>query len=85
VHFKRSGRTLAWDGQDGSLLDFAERHGIDPDRLSRLLTRLEGRLAGPMSSRDGQHTMAEIVMVAAVAAQIGIELSNPPRRTRRRT
>ncbi len=29
VSFRRSGRTLAWDGSDTSLLDFAERHGID--------------------------------------------------------
>ncbi len=28
VQFRRSGRTLIWDGQDASLLDFAERHGI---------------------------------------------------------
>lgn len=28
VQFQRSGRTLTWDGQDASLLDFAERHGI---------------------------------------------------------
>lgn len=28
VKFKRSGRTLSWDGRDASLLDFAERHGI---------------------------------------------------------
>ena len=28
VQFARSGRTLAWDGQDANLLDFAERHGI---------------------------------------------------------
>lgn len=28
VKFQRSGRTLAWDGHDPSLLDFAERHGI---------------------------------------------------------
>lgn len=28
VQFRRSGRTLAWDGRDASLLDFAERHGI---------------------------------------------------------
>ncbi|MDH4391617.1 MAG: iron-sulfur cluster-binding domain-containing protein, partial [Aquabacterium sp.] len=28
VQFQRSGRTLAWDGQDASLLDLAERHGI---------------------------------------------------------
>jgi ferredoxin len=28
VKFRRSGRTLAWDGRDGNLLDFAERHGI---------------------------------------------------------
>ena len=28
VKFQRSGRTLTWDGRDGSLLDFAERHGI---------------------------------------------------------
>jgi len=29
VRFQRSGRTLTWEGQDGSLLDFAERHGIE--------------------------------------------------------
>jgi ferredoxin-NADP reductase len=29
VQFRRSGRTVQWDGSDGSLLDFAERHGID--------------------------------------------------------
>lgn len=28
VRFSRSGRTLAWDGQDANLLDFAERHGV---------------------------------------------------------
>jgi len=28
VHFKRSGRTLQWNGQEGNLLDFAEKHGI---------------------------------------------------------
>ena len=28
VLFRRSGRTLTWDGQDTSLLDFAERHGV---------------------------------------------------------
>lgn len=28
VRFRHSGRTLAWDGRDASLLDFAERHGI---------------------------------------------------------
>jgi ferredoxin-NADP reductase len=28
VTFRRSGRTLAWNGQDASLLDFAERHGV---------------------------------------------------------
>lgn len=28
VRFQRSGRTLAWDGRDPSLLDFAERHGV---------------------------------------------------------
>lgn len=28
VKFRRSGRTLAWDGRDASLLDFAERHGV---------------------------------------------------------
>jgi uncharacterized protein len=28
VRFQRSGRTLSWNGQDASLLDFAERHGI---------------------------------------------------------
>jgi ferredoxin-NADP reductase len=29
VRFARSGRTLAWTGQDATLLDFAERHGIE--------------------------------------------------------
>lgn len=29
VRFHRSGRTLSWDGRDASLLDFAERHGIE--------------------------------------------------------
>lgn len=29
VRFRRSGRTLTWDGRDASLLDFAERHGIE--------------------------------------------------------
>ncbi|CAD5372781.1 Oxidoreductase FAD/NAD(P)-binding domain protein [Rubrivivax sp. A210] len=29
VSFQRSGRTLAWDGRDASLLDFAERHGVE--------------------------------------------------------
>lgn len=28
VQFKRSGRTLTWDGRDANLLDFAERHGV---------------------------------------------------------
>jgi hypothetical protein len=28
VRFRRSGRTLMWDGQDTNLLDFAERHGL---------------------------------------------------------
>lgn len=28
VHFSRSGRTLAWDGQDANLLNFAERHDL---------------------------------------------------------
>lgn len=28
IQFRRSGRTLVWSGQDASLLDFAERHGI---------------------------------------------------------
>lgn len=28
VQFRRSGRTLSWDGRDATLLDFAERHGI---------------------------------------------------------
>jgi ferredoxin-NADP reductase len=31
VAFRRSGRTLRWDGCDASLLDFAERHGIAVD------------------------------------------------------
>lgn len=29
VRFERSGRTLTWDGRDASLLDFAERHGVE--------------------------------------------------------
>ncbi|HEY0824957.1 MAG TPA: 2Fe-2S iron-sulfur cluster-binding protein [Ramlibacter sp.] len=29
VRFRRSGRTLAWDGSDASLLEFAERHGVE--------------------------------------------------------
>lgn len=29
VRFQRSGRTLAWDGSDASLLDFAQRHGVE--------------------------------------------------------
>jgi len=29
LRFRRSGRTLTWDGRDASLLDFAERHGIE--------------------------------------------------------
>lgn len=28
VRFRRSGRTLTWNGRDASLLEFAERHGI---------------------------------------------------------
>lgn len=28
VQFRRSRRTVAWTGEDASLLDFAERHGI---------------------------------------------------------
>ena len=28
IRFTRSGRTLVWDGQDATLLDFAERHGV---------------------------------------------------------
>jgi len=31
VRFRRSGRTLVWDGQDANLLDFAERHGVAVD------------------------------------------------------
>jgi ferredoxin len=31
VRFSRAGRTLAWDGQDANLLDFAERHGLAVD------------------------------------------------------
>ena len=31
VRFQRSGRSLTWDGRDASLLDFAERHGIEID------------------------------------------------------
>jgi ferredoxin-NADP reductase len=28
VRFERSGRTLSWDGAEGNLLEFAERHGL---------------------------------------------------------
>jgi hypothetical protein len=31
IRFSRSGRTLAWDGRDDNLLDFAERHGVAVD------------------------------------------------------
>jgi ferredoxin-NADP reductase len=31
VRLNRSGRTLAWDGQDANLLDFMERHGVAVD------------------------------------------------------
>ena len=31
VRFRGSARTLVWDGQDASLLDFAERHGVVVD------------------------------------------------------
>ncbi|MEQ1683177.1 MAG: 2Fe-2S iron-sulfur cluster-binding protein [Burkholderiaceae bacterium] len=31
VRFRRSGRSLVWDGQDANLLDFAERHGVAVD------------------------------------------------------
>ncbi len=31
VRFQRAGRTLLWDGRDATLLDFAERHGIEID------------------------------------------------------
>ena len=31
VRFQSSGRTLIWDGQDGNLLDFAERHDVAVD------------------------------------------------------
>lgn len=31
VRFERAGRTLLWDGRDATLLDFAERHGIEID------------------------------------------------------
>jgi hypothetical protein len=29
IKFARSGRTLSWDGKDGNLLEFAERHGVN--------------------------------------------------------
>ena len=31
VQFRRSGRTLVWEANDASLLDFAERHGVAVD------------------------------------------------------
>jgi hypothetical protein len=31
VRFNRSGRTVAWEGRDANLLEFAERHGIVVD------------------------------------------------------
>lgn len=36
VQFRRSGRTLTWSGQDGNLLDFAERRGIAVESGCRL-------------------------------------------------
>jgi ferredoxin len=52
IRFQRSGRELAWDGQDASLLDFAERHALPIDAGCRsggcgtCATRLiEGRVA----------------------------------------
>ncbi len=52
IRFQRSGRELAWDGQDASLLDFAERHAVPIDAGCRsggcgtCATRLiEGRVA----------------------------------------
>ena len=29
IHFRRSKRTVSWDGREGNLLDFAEKHGLD--------------------------------------------------------
>lgn len=29
IRFRRTARTLAWDGRDANLLDFAERHGVE--------------------------------------------------------
>lgn len=31
VEFSRSGRTFSWDGQDTTLLDFTDRHGLAID------------------------------------------------------
>ena len=31
VRFRAAGRSLVWDGSDASLLDFAERHGVEVD------------------------------------------------------
>ena len=31
IRFAKSGRTLDWDGRDASLLEFAERHGVEVD------------------------------------------------------
>ena len=39
VRFRRSGRTLLWNGQHASLLDFAERHGIDVESGCRAGSR----------------------------------------------
>jgi uncharacterized protein len=36
VKCNRSGRTLAWEGQDANLLDFAERHGLAVDAGCRI-------------------------------------------------
>ncbi|RZS54437.1 2Fe-2S iron-sulfur cluster-binding protein [Sphaerotilus mobilis] len=54
IRFQRSGRVLAWDGQDASLLDFAERHALLIDAGCRsggcgtCATRLiEGRVSYP--------------------------------------
>ena len=52
IRFRRSGRLLPWDGEDASLLDFAERHAVPIDSGCRsggcgtCMTRLlEGRVA----------------------------------------
>jgi ferredoxin-NADP reductase len=61
---QRSGRTLAWDGQDANLLDFAERHGLAVESGCRsgscgaCETRLLSGVGAPTPSRP-DHDIAK--------------------------